>query len=166
MTRSGVGRAICSHRLAALGVGMLLILLSASMFAEYLLPHTAEEIDLENRRLRPAVASGHLLGTDDLGRDYLASVMVGIRSSAVVALTVLLVSTTIGVCVGLLAGYWSGPVDRTLMRLTDGVLTLPGLALLLAVAGLTGKGSPVRMGRLIAALAWPLLARVVRAHVS
>lgn len=166
MTRPGVVRAICSHRLAALGLGLLLVLLSASVFAEYVLPYTADEIDLENRRLRPAVASGHLLGTDELGRDYLVRVMAGIRSSAVVALTVLLVSTTIGACVGLLAGYWPGRVDRTLMRVTDGVLTLPGLALLLAVAGLMGKGSPVRLGLVIAALAWPLPARVVRAHVS
>ena len=155
-----------SRRLAALGVGLVLTLLAVSMFAEYLLPYDADGIDLEHTRMRPSLATGHLLGTDDLGRDYLTRVMVGVRSSAVVALTVLVVSTTIGACVGLLAGYWSGPVDTILMRMTDGVLTLPGLALVLAVAGLTPSRSPLQLGLLIAVLGWPLLARAVRARAS
>ena len=159
-------RRVHSRRLAALGVGLLLMLLAVSMFADYILPYDAEGIDLERTRMGPSLATGHLLGTDDLGRDYLTRVMVGVRSSAVVALTVLVVSTTIGACVGLLAGYWSGPVDTILMRMTDGVLTLPGLALVLAVAGLIPSRSPLQLGLLIAVLGWPLLARAVRAHAS
>jgi peptide/nickel transport system permease protein len=166
VTGADVLRAVRSYRLAALGVGLLVILFSASMVAEYVLPYAADEIDLEHRRMGPSVRTGHLLGTDELGRDYLVRVLVGIRSSAVVALTVLLVSTAIGACVGLLSGYWSGPVDKVLMRVTDGVLTVPGLALLLAVVGLVGSGSPLRLGLIIAVLGWPLLARAVRAQAS
>lgn len=159
-------RAVRAHRLAALGVGLLMILLLVSILAEHVLPYGADEIDLEHRGMGPSVSTGHLFGTDELGRDYLTRVMVGIRSSAVVALTVLVVSTTIGAFVGLVSGYWSGPLDKVLMRVTDGVLTLPGLALLLAVAGLIGRGSPLRLGLVIAALSWPTLARVVRAQAS
>lgn len=159
-----MARRVHSRRLAALGVGLLLTLLAVSMFAEHILPYRADGIDLQHTRMRPGLATGHLLGTDDLGRDYLTRVMVAVRSSAVVALTVLVVSTTIGACVGLLAGYWSGPVDAILMRMTDGVLTLPVLALVLAVAGLTRSRSPMHVGLLIAVLSWPLLARAVRAR--
>lgn len=166
MTGADVVREVRAHRLAALGVGVLMILVLASILAEQVLPYGVDEIDLEHRGMGPSVSTGHLFGTDELGRDYLTRVMVGIRSSAVVALTVLVVSTTMGALVGLLSGYWSGPLDKVLMRVTDGVLTLPGLALVLAVAGLIGRGSPLRLGLVIAALGWPLLARVVRAQAS
>lgn len=166
MTGADVVREVRAHRLAALGVGLFMILVLASILAEHVLPYGVDEIDLGHRGMGPSVSTGHLFGTDELGRDYLTRVMVGIRSSAIVALTVLVVSTTMGALVGLLSGYWSGPLDKVLMRVTDGVLTLPGLALVLAVAGLIGRGSPLRLGLVIAALGWPLLARVVRAQAS
>lgn len=166
MTPRQLLRVLKSRWLAALGLGTLLLVLLAVVFTDQLLPYGFDEIDLQRGRAAPGLAGGHLLGTDELGRDYLARVLVAVRSSVLVAATVVVVSTLIGTVVGLFAGYWPGFVDNLLMRATDGMLTLPGLALLFAVAGLIGGGSPLRLGLVIAVLGWPVLARVLRTNVA
>lgn len=152
--------------MSAAATVVLGLVVPASVLAEHLLPYAAEAIDLERRSVGPTLAGGHLFGTDQLGRDYLTRVVVGIRASAVVALTVALLSSLIGTSVGLVAGYYAGLTDRLLMRVTDGVLTVPALALLLAVAGLTARRSTVGVGLVIGALSWPVLAKMVRANVA
>ncbi len=79
----------------------------------------------------PTLSGLHLFGTDQLGRDYLSRVIYGIRTSLWVAILVALLSTFIGTVVGSIAGYYGGKTDNLLMRFTDLILTLPGLAVLL-----------------------------------
>ena len=81
----------------------------------------------------------HLFGTDQLGRDYLSRVIYGIRTSLWVALFVALLSTLIGTTIGAIAGYYGGMTDNLLMRFTDLILTLPGLAVLLTAAAFFGQ---------------------------
>ena len=82
----------------------------------------------------------HWLGSDDLGRSLAARLLVGARVSLWVSITVVSLSLTIGVLIGLLAAYVGGVVDTLLLMLMDIVLAFPGLLLAIALAGLMGPG--------------------------
>lgn len=106
----------------------------------------------------------HPFGQDSVGRDYFARTMRGAQRSIVIAVVVSAVATTLGTIIGLYAGYVRGAPDVVLMRLTDAVLVVP-LLVLAAVAGRFVAGAPsIVLGALLGALAWPLLARLVRAQ--
>jgi peptide/nickel transport system permease protein len=105
----------------------------------------------------------HRLGTDDLGRDLLAGVVHGARTSLLVALSATLLASTIGVVVGSLAGYRPGTVDDLLMRTTDLVLVVPRFFLAVVVIALFGAGLD-RMILVLGLTSWPVIARVVRAQ--
>jgi peptide/nickel transport system permease protein len=79
-----------------------------------------------------------------------------------VAVFVALLSTALGTAIGALAGYYGGRVDNLLMRFTDLVLTLPGLAVLLTASVYLGSGDPFRIGLILAFLFWTTVARIVR----
>lgn len=102
-----------------------------------------------------------LLGTDDLGRNILARLLRGVEVSFVVAIIVTGVTMTIGVFVGLIAGFYGGKVDQTLMQITDIFLAFPGILLAIAFAAVLGPG----LGNLIIALCltgWVSYARLTR----
>ena len=105
----------------------------------------------------------HVLGTDDLGRDLLAGVVHGTRTSLLVALSATLLASTIGLVVGSLAGYRPGTVDDLLMRATELVLVIPRFFLAVVVIALFGAGSD-RMILVLGLTSWPVIARVVRAQ--
>ncbi len=105
----------------------------------------------------------HAFGTDDLGRDVLAGIIHGARTSLLVVASVTALAAIIGVAVGAVSGYWTGAVDDVLMRVTDFVLVVPRFFLAVVVIALFGAG----MDRLILVLgltSWPAIARVVRAQ--
>ena len=105
----------------------------------------------------------HVLGTDDLGRDLLAGIVHGARTSLLVALSATLLASTIGVAVGSLAGYRPGTVDDLLMRATELVLVVPRFFLAVVVIALFGAGLD-RMILVLGLTSWPVIARVVRAQ--
>jgi peptide/nickel transport system permease protein len=150
------------HRLAVASLVVLSLVALVGIFAPQIAPYGYDEIDLESTTLAPTLDDWHLLGTDKLGRDYLSRVLFGIRTSLWVALFVALVSTALGTAVGALAGYYGGRVDNLLMRFTDLVLTLPGLAVLLTASVYFGSGDPFRIGLILAFLFWTTIARIVR----
>lgn len=104
------------------------------------------------------------LGTDRLGRDVLAGLVHGARTSVVIALAVLAIAAGIGALVGTLAGYFGGWVDEISMRITDAIQTVPSLVVALAIVSVAG---PSRWGVIaaLAASAWTGTARVTRAQV-
>jgi ABC-type dipeptide/oligopeptide/nickel transport system permease subunit len=150
------------HRLAVASLVVLVLIGLVGVFAPQLAPYGYDEIDLENTTRSPTLEGWHLFGTDQLGRDYLSRVMFGIRTSLWVAVFVAFVSTAIGTAVGALAGYYGGRVDNLLMRLTDLILTLPGLAVLLTASVFFGSGDPLKIGLILAFLFWTAIARIVR----
>ena len=150
------------HRLAVASLIVLVLIALVAVFAPQLAPYGYDELDLDNTTRSPTLEDWHLFGTDQLGRDYLSRVIFGIRTSLWVAVFVALVSTALGTAVGALAGYYGGHVDNLLMRLTDLVLTLPGLAVLLTASVFLGSGDPLKIGLILAFLFWTAVARIVR----
>jgi ABC-type dipeptide/oligopeptide/nickel transport system permease subunit len=150
------------HRLAVGSLIVLVLLGLVAIFADQLARYGYDEQDLFNINAKPTLDDWHLFGTDQLGRDYLSRVIYGLRTSLWVALFVAVLSTIIGTAIGAVAGYFGGHVDNLLMRFTDLILTLPGLAVLLTASVFFGSGDPLKVGFIIALLSWTALARIIR----
>ncbi len=126
------------------------------------LPLDPDRIDLQRILLPPAAGGG--LGFDDLGRPVLDRMLVGARTSFVVAFGVVALSAVLGVLIGALAGYLGGRLDAAAVVVMDVFLAFPGILLAIALAGLLGPG----IDNVILALAtvgWVGYARLARAQV-
>jgi ABC-type dipeptide/oligopeptide/nickel transport system permease subunit len=164
------------HRLALASLIILIVIgiiaLDPGLFAPYGyddIPFTDPaklianpNIVTESINQKPQLKGWHLFGTDQLGRDSLSRVIFGIRTSLWVALFVAILSTAFGTAIGAAAGYYGGVVDNLLMRFTDLILTLPGLAVLLCAAAFFGSGDPLKVALILAFLFWTGIARIVR----
>jgi ABC-type dipeptide/oligopeptide/nickel transport system permease subunit len=150
------------HRLAMGSLVVLLGIICCGIFANQIAPYSYDQLDLTNIGASPTTKGHHFFGTDLLGRDYFSRVIFGIRTSVRVAFIVALLAVIIGTAVGALAGYFRGWLDNLLMRFTDLILTLPGLAVLLVAARFLGQGSQYRVAVILALLFWTTLARLVR----
>jgi len=156
-------RRFVRHRLAMIGLVGLVIIFGAGALASVVAPYTFDQIDLTLVLHSPTTTGHHYFGTDQIGRDYLSRVIYGIRTSEQVGLTVAIVSSTFGLFVGAIAGYYRGWIDNVIMRITDLVLTLPVLVVLLTVAALLGRsGSVWTIVLILAGFFWTPIARVVR----
>ena len=150
--------------------GMALAALLAPVI-QAALGHDPDLADLFNRFAQPSAA--HPLGTDDLGRDMLLRLLYGARVSLAVGLAVAVAATGLGTVVGLLAAWRGGWVDAVLMRLADGLLSLPALPLLVVLAAVDpGKlGLPrgatstdiARITLILTLFGWVGVARLARA---
>jgi peptide/nickel transport system permease protein len=112
-----------------------------------------EMLDLPSR--------GHLLGTDDLGRDILSRVIHGARISLAIGFGAALVAMAIGVPIGLIAGYFRGRWDFVLVSLIDLFIALPGLVLALIITVMVGP-SVRNLVLVLGFVMWPAIARLVR----
>lgn len=158
------------HRLAVASLVILGLLALVAIFARRVAPYGYDELDFLHIAEGPS--REHVFGTDLLGRDYLSRIIYGLRTSLWVAFFVAALSTAIGTALGAIAGYYGGRTDNLLMRFTDLMLTLPGLAVLLAAAAYLGQNDsnlgpipisqPTKVGLILAFLFWTGLARVVR----
>ena len=149
--------------LAACGVLLLLGFVAAALLAPWLAPFNPAQLDLNHRLLPPT--SGHLFGTDELGRDILSRTLYGARISLIVAVSVVAISLSIGLIAGCLSGFYGGPVDIVLnVYISNAFLALPGILLAIAFVAFLGPG----LLNLILALSisgWVAYARLVRAQV-
>jgi peptide/nickel transport system permease protein len=140
---------------------------ASAILAPWISPHDPLAVDIRHRLAPPVwmdVGSvEHLLGTDQVGRDLLSRMIYGGRVSLVVGVTAVLISTTIGVLLGLAAGYFGGRIDWTIMTLINVMLTFPFVLLALAVIAVLGP-SLVNMIMVLGVAGWPIYARVVRAE--
>ncbi|WP_072806518.1 ABC transporter permease [Rhodococcoides yunnanense] len=121
------------------------------------------QTDLIARRL-PPLTDGHLLGTDQLGRDLLSRILFGGQVSLTIGILAVVVSGIIGVVAGSAAGYFGGWVDAVISRVLEAQLSLPLLMMLLLVVALFGPSIPV-ITFVIAIAQWPEVARLTRSLV-
>jgi peptide/nickel transport system permease protein len=145
---------------SGLAVLVLAAIVVAAVSAEWIAPYGANEQDI-TQRLRPPDLRGHLLGTDEVGRDILSRLFHGARVSLLIGVIAVAVSCPIGVLVGLVAGYVGRRTDDVLMRVTDIQLAIPTILLAIAVVGVLGPG--VRNVVItLSVTGWTLYARLVR----
>lgn len=156
-------RRFARHRLAVLGVVMVVILTLACIVGPYLLPYTDLYIDLR-ARFSPPLTGYHFLGTDPLGRDLAARLLMAGRISMLVGFAAMVLSTLIGTTIGVVAGYYGGRIGTVLMRFVDSVLSFPSIFLLLALAAFI-KPSPIMITVIIAITSWMEVARIVETEV-
>jgi peptide/nickel transport system permease protein len=107
----------------------------------------------------------HWLGTDRFGRDVLSLLLVGLRFSLSIGLLAGTISTVVGAAIGLIAGYYGGPVDNVLRSVTDIILVIPTLPLLITLAAYVKSIDVLTMALLLSIFGWPFSARTIRAQV-
>jgi len=158
-----------SRRIAAASALVVLALVSTGAIAAPLLtPHRPGTIDIANRLVAPAWASGgragHLLGTDQLGRDVFSRLAFGARVSLLVGLSAVVISGVIGVALGLIAGYYGGWFDDVIMRLADFELAFPFILLAIAILAALGPGLE-KVILVLGLTGWAQYCRLTRAQV-
>lgn len=151
------------HKLAVFGAIAIVVMTLACIFGPMLLPYTDTFIDIR-QRFAPPFAGPHVLGTDPLGRDVLARLLMAGRISLAVGFSAMIISMAIGVCIGLIAGFYQGAVGAVLMRFVDAMLCFPSIFLLLAISALISPSVP-SIVMLIAMTSWMEVARVVEAQI-
>jgi peptide/nickel transport system permease protein len=157
-------RAFRRDKLAVLSLIILLLFALGALFAPYLTPYPEQgrgEPNMAEKFTPPGPK--HPLGTDYLGRDLLARILFGGRSSLSIGFLVVAIAVGIGVPLGAVAGYFGGWVDNIIMRTTDVFLAFPPLLLAIAVAAALGASFTNAMIA-IALTWWPWYTRLVRAQ--
>jgi peptide/nickel transport system permease protein len=148
--------------LAMLGLLIVLALVMMAAFAPVIATHDPITQNLAER-LKPPMTDGHLLGTDEFGRDIFSRIVYGARVTLYIVALVAVTAPVFGLLVGTVAGYAGGWVDQVLMRITDIFLAFPRLILALALVAVLGPGIENAV-LAIALTAWPPYARVARAE--
>jgi peptide/nickel transport system permease protein len=120
------------------GLIVLLLFFIAAIFASYLAPYDPYETDVSNALLQPS--RHHLLGTDAVGRDILSRIIFGSRTSLFIGISVVGISTIVGIVLGITAGYYGGWVYTVIMRIIDAYMAFPMIILALMVSSLLGGG--------------------------
>ena len=143
------------------GGAILFLLLIVALAAPWIAPYGPWEMAGES--YAPPLTSGHLLGTDSLGRDILSGIIHGARISLLVGVVAAGAGIVFGAVIGGLAGYSGGLVDDLLMRFTEFLQTMPGLGLALVLVAVIGP-SVWSVVLAIALVSWPPIARLVRAE--
>jgi len=125
-------------------------------------PYGPNAVDIMNTNAAPS--SAHWLGTDENGRDVLARLIAGARTSMTVGLIAMVIAIVIGALVGSLSGYYGGWLDSVLMRFTDGMMAIPYFFLVLVVVAALGS-SFQNIVIVIGVTSWMVVARIVRGEV-
>jgi peptide/nickel transport system permease protein len=148
--------------LAMIGLGIVLVLLLMAALAPWIATHDPFVQNLGDRLL-PPMTRGHLMGTDEFGRDIFSRIVHGARVTLYIVALVAVTAPVFGLLVGTVSGYAGGWVDEALMRITDIFLAFPRLILALALVAALGPGIENAV-LAIALTAWPPYARVARAE--
>jgi len=147
---------------------VLWALLVCAVGGEALFPHDPNALNLALAFKPPILwegsAAGHVLGTDNLGRDVLSRIMAGTRVSLLVAVYAIAIAGGTGTLLGMLAGYFGGWVDALIMRLVDIQMSIPSLALALVLAAVLEPGFDTVVVVIVVTY-WCWYARIVRGEV-
>ena len=145
--------------IAAAALAVLVAIAAAALLAPATGLPAPDAIDMSVRLAPPG--PGHVLGTDNFGRDVLSRVVYAGRVSLLIGLGVMVTSTVAGTAVGLVAGYYR-PVDAAAMRVLDGLMSFPAILLAIALVAALGVGARNEIIA-IALVYFPRTARIVRA---
>lgn len=151
------------NKMARVGIIIIGFFVLMAVFGPLLMPFKTTEIADSRADVFNAPSFEHLLGTDNQGRDVLAYLVNGARSSLMVGLTATIISMVLGTIIGIAAGYLGGWIDNLLMRVTDFFLVLPWLPFCMVLAAILGN-SVWNIILVIGLTGWSSTARVIRAQ--
>jgi len=155
-------RRLKQNRLALLGLGVIVLIIFAAIFASHIAPrHYARQV-LRHRLLPPSTE--YPLGTDAIGRCILSRIIYGSRIALMVGVIIVGIQVAIGLTLGLISGYYGGHIDTVIMRLVDTMLAFPIIVLALAIAAALGPGL-FNVMIALGVIGWSDYARVVRGQV-
>ncbi len=161
----GVLRRVLGHPGLVAGLTLLGLCVAMALLAPLLAPHDPYVQNLNQRLVPPAWYEkgswAHLLGTDNLGRDYLSRALYGARISLLIGLSAMLISGLIGTTLGLVAGYFGGRVDLAVNFVITARLAMPVVLVALAVVAMIG-GSLLVVILTLGLLKWDRFAVVMR----
>jgi oligopeptide transport system permease protein len=164
-------RRFAHNKLSILSLLVILILVVTAIFGP--LTYDRSAITLDYAAINAQASLNHPMGTDNLGRDTLARLMLGLRVSLIVALYVEVLNILLGLSLGLIAGYFGGLADVLVTRLADMLFAFPGLLLAILIAAVFGEAVTDRFGGIgrlllvagaLSLVSWPLMARFVRSQ--
>lgn len=154
---------LIKNRLAAIGLFVIAFMIIMAIFAPIISTHNPNEMDVTKTLLGPGV-DGHLLGTDNYGRDIFSRLIYGSQISLIVGIAAVLFGAVFGSFLGLISGYFGGKLDSVIMRIMDGVFAFPFI--LLAITLMTALGQGLMNVILAIGIAnIPGFARLVRGQV-
>jgi len=159
---SGFWSIYSQNRMGLIGLIILIFFALLAIFGPLLVSITTLSIDGVTQVMHPPT-SGYWLGTDDLGKDILAGVIIGSRVSLLVGVAATAISMVIGTVIGIVSGFYGRAVDALLMRFTDVFLVIPWLPLMLVMAALLGPS----LGNIIFVIgitSWAGTARIIRSQ--
>jgi peptide/nickel transport system permease protein len=159
-------------KMAILGIVILSLIILSVLFVPLIYQVPVDKIDFSKATQPPSFQ--HLFGTNDLGQDQLARLLLGGRISIIVGITAMLVAISLGTLIGAIAGFFGGIIEGFLMRITDLFLSLPQLPVLLLIVYLfrdslkqiagANVGIFILIVTVIGSLNWMSVARLVRAN--
>lgn len=157
-----VWRRLKTDKLAILCLSLLLLVITAGIFAPILAPHNPLEMNILQKYA--GVSQTYPLGTDQLGRCILSRLLFGIRTTVFFALVTMCITITIGTLLGIISGFFRGKVDEIIMRFCDIMLSFPSEVMILAIVGVLGPGLlNVVIANILAKWAW--YTRMIRSVV-
>jgi len=157
-------RRLLRSKTAVAGLGITLALVLVGAFGSFVAPHDYRGISFEAIR-QPPGSPGHLLGTDELGRDVLSRLMQGARISLVIGVGATLMALVFGTAVGAVSGLLGGPVDAILQRIVDTFMAFPTFLLAVGITAIAENPSETILFVVLGIVSWPPVARVVRGQV-
>jgi oligopeptide transport system permease protein len=152
---------LLKNRAALTAMGVLLVVVLLAILVPILSPYQIDDVDFDAIELPPGLGSGHVFGTDSLGRDLFLRTMFGARISLLIGLVATLVSLFIGVTYGAIAGYVGGRVDAVMMRFVDILYSLPFVFFVIILMTVFSR-SIVLIFVALGAVEWLTMARIVR----
>lgn len=158
-----LARRLLKSPTGTIGFLIIAIIMLIGLLGEWLTPFDPYDAEL-TKKLLPPMTDGHLLGTDQLGRDILSRMIAGTKISILVGLTTAVIAGFIGTTVGIIAGYFRGWIDAALMRIVDVQLSFPFILLVLVINAVIGAGLKNIIISLVIA-GWVSYARVIRSEV-
>jgi peptide/nickel transport system permease protein len=157
--RFKLARMLLRRRTALIGLVVLVVLVLAAIFAPYITGYAPQKLSIVNRLKPPSGA--HWFGTDEFGRDVFTRAVYGGRLSLFVGFSVVILSSVLGIILGLVAGFFK-PADRVVARLIDAMMAFPDILLAISLVAALGP-SLVNVILALGIVYTPRLARIVRA---
>ena len=133
-------RLVREKPLGAASAIIILILIVVGILADVLAPYPYDEVHLVDRM--QGASARYLLGTDQLGRDFLSRIIYGARTSLLVGLAATALNVVVAVLIGGISGFIGGKFDLVVQRFVDAWMGFPGLLLLLTIMSIVGRGVP------------------------